>query len=53
MVLFDQVIEIFGLADFDGRFTIGIDRFERGRIGAALSVVTVSGTPVWAIAFSK
>jgi len=37
MVLFDQVIEIFGLADFDGRFTIGIDRFERGRIGGALS----------------
>ena len=35
MVLFDQVIEIFGLADLDGRFTIGIDLFERGEIGAA------------------
>ncbi|MGF6919580.1 hypothetical protein OKW28_003777 [Paraburkholderia sp. 40] len=32
MVLFDQVIEIFRLADVDGRFTIGIDR---GEIGAA------------------
>jgi hypothetical protein len=35
MVLLDQIIEIFGLADLDGRFTIGIDRFERGEIGAA------------------
>jgi hypothetical protein len=35
MVLLDQVVEIFRLADPDGRFTIGIDRFERGEIGAA------------------
>jgi hypothetical protein len=34
-VLLDQVIEIFGLADLDGRFTMGIYRFERGEIGAA------------------
>jgi hypothetical protein len=34
MVLLDQVIEVFGLADLDGRSTIGIDRFERGEIGA-------------------
>jgi hypothetical protein len=26
---------MIGLADLDGRFTIGIDRFERGEIGAA------------------
>jgi hypothetical protein len=36
MVLLDEVIEIFGLADLDGRFTIGIDRVERGEIGATL-----------------
>ena len=35
MVLLDQIIEIFGLADLDGRFTIGIDGFECGEIGAA------------------
>ncbi|MGF6785763.1 hypothetical protein OKW27_000076 [Paraburkholderia sp. 35.1] len=35
MILLDQVIEIFGLADPDGRFTTSIDRFERGEIGAA------------------
>ncbi|MGF6605908.1 hypothetical protein OKW45_000808 [Paraburkholderia sp. WSM4175] len=28
-------IEIFGLADLVGRFTTGIDRFERGETGAA------------------
>ena len=35
MVLLDQVIEIFGLADPDGRVTIGIDCFERGEVGTA------------------
>ena len=30
-----SVVEIFGLADLDRRFTISIDRFERGEIGAA------------------
>jgi hypothetical protein len=35
MVLLDHVIEKFGLADLDGRFTIGIGRFERGENGAA------------------
>ena len=35
MVLLDEVVEIFGLSDLDGRFTIRIDRFERGEIGAA------------------
>lgn len=34
MVLLDRVIEIFGLADLDGRFAIGIDRFEGCEIGA-------------------
>src|SRR6266851_3274415 len=36
MVLSDEVVEIFGLADLDGRFTIGINGFERSEIGAAL-----------------
>ena len=36
MVLLDKIVEIFGLADLDRRFTISIDRFERGEIGAAL-----------------
>jgi hypothetical protein len=35
MVLLDKVVEIFGLADLDGRFTIIIDGFECGEIGAA------------------
>jgi len=35
MVLLHEVVEIFGLADPDGRFTIGIDGFERSEIGAA------------------
>jgi hypothetical protein len=35
MVLFHDVVHVFWLADPDGRFTIGIDRFERGEIGAA------------------
>jgi len=35
MVLLDEVVQIFGLADLDGRFTIGIDGFERSEIGAA------------------
>lgn len=53
MVLLDQIIEIFRLADLDGRFKTSIDRFERGEIGAALSMVAVSGLPCWAIDFSK
>ena len=35
MVLLDEIVEIFGLADVDRRFTISIDGFERGEIGAA------------------
>jgi hypothetical protein len=35
MVLLDQVIEIFGLADPDGCFAIGIDGFERDEVGTA------------------
>jgi hypothetical protein len=38
MVLLVQVVDIFRLADLDGCFTIGIDRFERGEIGTALSM---------------
>ena len=53
MVLLDQIVEIFGLADLDGRFTIGIDRFERGEIGTAFVDGHVSGTLFWAIDFSK
>jgi hypothetical protein len=53
MFLLDEVVEIFGLADLDRCFAISIDRFKRGEIGTALSMVTVSGTPFWAIDFSK
>lgn len=35
MFLLDEVVEIFGRAELDGRFTIGVDRFECGEIGAA------------------
>lgn len=35
MILLDHVVEIFALANLDRPFTIGIDRFERGEIGAA------------------
>jgi hypothetical protein len=45
MVLLDHVVEIFGLADLDGHFTIGIDRFERGEMAPLRSIVTVSGSP--------
>ncbi|MGF7000734.1 hypothetical protein P3T25_009127 [Paraburkholderia sp. GAS32] len=31
----DQVVEIFRLANLDGRFTIDVDPFELGEIGAA------------------
>lgn len=37
MVLFDKIVEIFGLADLDGRFTIIIDGFECSEIGAAFA----------------
>jgi hypothetical protein len=53
MVLLDQVVEIFGLANLDERFTIRIDRFERGKIGAAFGDGPVSGMPFWVIDFSK
>jgi hypothetical protein len=37
MVLLDQVIEIFGLVDLDGRcFTLGLMASSAGEIGAAL-----------------
>jgi hypothetical protein len=36
-----------------GESEIRIDRFERGEIGAALSMATVCGTPLWAVDFSK
>jgi hypothetical protein len=36
MILLDHVVGIFALANHDGRFTIDIDRFESGEIGAAL-----------------
>jgi hypothetical protein len=35
MVLLDEIVEIFGLADLDRRYTISIDGFERGEIGTA------------------
>ena len=35
MVLLDQVIKICGLADPDGRITIGIDCFECSEVGTA------------------
>jgi hypothetical protein len=34
-VLLDKVVEIFGLADLDRRFTIIFDGFECGEIGTA------------------
>jgi hypothetical protein len=43
MVLLDKVVEIFGLEDPDGRFTIIIDGFECGQIGAAF----VNGHRIW------
>jgi hypothetical protein len=52
-ILLDYVVEIYGLADLDRRFTIRIDCFERARLAPLLSTVTVSGTPFWAIDFSK
>lgn len=39
------ITSMFGLADLEGRFTLGIDGFERGEIGAFMSMVTVPGTP--------
>ena len=35
MVLFDHVVQVPDLTDLDGRFVLGIDRVQRGQIGAA------------------
>ncbi|EDZ99590.1 hypothetical protein BH160DRAFT_5135 [Burkholderia sp. H160] len=35
VVVLDKIVEIFGLADLDGRFAITIHDFEFGEIGAA------------------
>jgi hypothetical protein len=43
MILLNQIIEIFGLTDLDGRLTNAIDRFERGEIGTAF----VDGYRLW------
>ena len=53
MVLLDQIIEVFRLADLDGRFTIGIDRFERGEIGAAFVDGHRLGRPILGDRFLK
>jgi hypothetical protein len=41
----DEVVEIFGLADLDSRFTISIDGFERGEIGTVFVDGRRLGTP--------
>ena len=53
MVLLDQIVEIFRLADLDGRFTISIDRFERGEIGAAFVDGHCLGRPILGDRFLK
>jgi hypothetical protein len=54
VVLFDDVVQILVLADLDRRFALGIEGLERGQIRAPLlSIVTVSGSPLWSIDFSK
>jgi hypothetical protein len=53
MVLLDQIIEIFRLTDIDGRFTIRIDRFERGEIGAAFVDGHRLGRPILGDRFLK
>lgn len=53
MALFDKIVEIFGLADPDGRFTIIIDGFECGEIGTAFVDGRRLGHAFWAIDFSK
>jgi len=39
MVLLDELVEIFRLADLDEHFAISIDGFKRGEIGAALEAI--------------
>ena len=53
MVLLDEVVEIFGLADLDRRFTISIDRFERGEIGTAFVDGHRLGYPILGDRFFK
>jgi len=53
MVLFNKVVQILVLPDFDGRFPVSIDRVQGGQIAPLLSTVTVSGAPFWSMAFSK
>ena len=36
MILFDDVVEVFNLADLDGRLSFGIMAFDRRRVGTAL-----------------
>ena len=38
MVLLDKIVEIFGLTDLDGRFTIIIDGFDCGEIGGFVAI---------------
>jgi hypothetical protein len=36
MILFDNIVQVLDLADFDRRLAIGIHCIQRGQIGAAL-----------------
>jgi hypothetical protein len=53
MVLLHKVVEIFGLADTDWRFTIGIDGFECSESGAAFVDGYSLGTSFCEIDFLK
>jgi hypothetical protein len=53
MVLFNKVVQILVLPDFDGRFRSALIALRAARLAPLLCTVTVSGAPFWSMAFSK
>jgi hypothetical protein len=53
MILFGNVVQVFDLADPDERFPFGADGLQGSQMAPLLSIVMVSGSPFWSMAFSK
>jgi hypothetical protein len=51
--VFDDVVEVFDLADLDTRLTFGIVAFDCRCVGTTLSIVIFSGVPFHLIALRR
>jgi len=53
MILLDNVVEVFNLADKDRHGAVGVDRIDGPLSAPLLSIATLSGSPFAPMAVSK